>query len=129
MGEGDEMVNYTPNFKLIVLQGKDKEKEFTFTKKRIIIGRAKDCDIIIDDPIVSRKHAEVSCEGGSYFIRDLESRNGTFVNDEEVKVQRKLEEGDRIQIGNTIFSFHAMKGKDKTRIVKKSSKGKIDQWN
>lgn len=64
------------------------------------IGRMEGNNLVIDDPTVSRFHAEIYREGRNFYIRDLESTNGTFVNGKPVKV-RKLKEGDIITIGNT----------------------------
>jgi pSer/pThr/pTyr-binding forkhead associated (FHA) protein len=63
-----------------------------------VLGRQPDCDIPLDDPGVSREHAELSCEGTAWWVKDLGSRNGTFVNDAPVGRQR-IAEGDVVRLG------------------------------
>jgi hypothetical protein len=73
-------------------------------KERVVIGRAKDCDIRLDDPNASRRHAEVRREGAAYWVIDLDSTNGVAVNGRRIK-RSQLAEGDRITIGSTDLVF------------------------
>jgi len=73
-------------------------------KERSIIGRSKDCDIRLEDPNVSRHHAEVRREGEAYWLVDLDSTNGVAVNGSRIR-RSQLNEGDRITIGNTDLVF------------------------
>lgn len=74
------------------------------TKRRTLIGRSKDCDVQIDDPSASRKHAELRQEGTAYWVVDLDSTNGLEVNG--LRTQRaKLDHGDKITIGATEIAF------------------------
>jgi pSer/pThr/pTyr-binding forkhead associated (FHA) protein len=74
------------------------------TKQRTTIGRSRDCDVQIEDPSASRRHAEVRQEGTAYWIVDLDSTNGVEVNG--MRTQRaKLHHGDKITIGSTEISF------------------------
>ncbi len=73
-------------------------------EKPIVLGREVDCDIQILDKGASRHHAELFRVGEMCFIRDLGSRNGTYVNDEPVK-EELLREGDRIGIGGASLVF------------------------
>ena len=73
-------------------------------KERVVIGRSKDCDIRLEDPNVSRHHAEVRREGAAYWLVDLDSTNGVAVNGSRVRRSR-LNEGDRITIGSTDLVF------------------------
>lgn len=72
----------------------------------ITIGRDDDCEISLDEQSVSRCHAHIVPKGPHYFIADLRSTNGTYVNDAPVLV-RQLADGDYIRIGNHIFRFLA----------------------
>jgi response regulator RpfG family c-di-GMP phosphodiesterase len=74
--------------------------------KPLSLGRDSACDIQVLDKGASRKHAEVFRIGEMCFIRDLESRNGTYVNETKVD-EELLREGDRIQIGATILVFES----------------------
>ncbi len=75
-------------------------------KERISLGRETDCTIQLLDKGASRHHAEVFRVGEMSFIRDLGSRNGTYVNDELVR-EELLREGDRIVIGSTALVFES----------------------
>jgi FHA domain-containing protein len=74
------------------------------SKRRTVIGRSKDCDLQLDDPNASRRHAEVRQEGTSYWIVDLDSTNGLEVNGRRAK-RAKLDTGDKITIGSTDLVF------------------------
>jgi len=79
-------------------------KAFPLTKERVIIGRLGESDLVLSDPGVSRRHAEVRREDGKYVIADLGSTNGTMVNEATIG-ERELEEGDRITVGRTVLEF------------------------
>ncbi|MDX1378316.1 MAG: FHA domain-containing protein, partial [Anaerolineales bacterium] len=70
----------------------------------ILIGRLEDCDVVLDSPEVSRRHATIRQIGDAYAIEDLDSSNGTFVNNEQVK-RAELHEGDLIQISKFRLLF------------------------
>ncbi len=69
-----------------------------------IIGRTPDCDIVVAEALVSRKHAELSWGKGGFALRDLDSANGTRVNGKRI-IEARLRPGDRIEIGSRTFSF------------------------
>jgi hypothetical protein len=73
-------------------------------KRRVLLGRSRECDIQVEDPNVSRRHAELRQEGSSYWIVDLESTNGIEVNGRRVK-RAKLESGDHFTVGATEIVF------------------------
>jgi hypothetical protein len=73
-------------------------------KRRILLGRSRECDIQVEDPNVSRRHAELRQEGASYWIVDLESTNGIEVNGRRVK-RAKLDSGDSFTVGSTDIAF------------------------
>jgi hypothetical protein len=70
----------------------------------VLLGRAKECDIVVDDPSVSRRHAEVRPAPEGHWVIDLGSTNGTEVNGRRVE-KAKLETGDVITIGQTELRF------------------------
>jgi len=69
-----------------------------------LIGRSRRCDVVVDDPNVSRQHAEIRRQGDGYVIRDLGSTNGTRVNRRDAR-QATLQHGDRIEVGTTELRF------------------------
>ncbi|RKY25805.1 MAG: hypothetical protein DRP79_06065 [Planctomycetota bacterium] len=79
-------------------------KDATSREDSLVIGRDVDNGIIVADQGVSRHHAEIFRIGDRYFLKDMESKNGTFVNDEAVSLE-VLSPGDRIRIGQTEFAF------------------------
>jgi hypothetical protein len=76
---------------------------------RTTIGRAADSDIRIDDPGISRRHAEVRMSGSVAVIVDVGSTNGIVVNGRRTH-QEQLSEGTRVQLGSTTIVFHAGQG-------------------
>ena len=79
-------------------------QRYEVNKRRTLIGRSRECDIQIEDPSASRRHAEVRQEGTAYWIVDLDSTNGLEVNG--MRTQRaKLDHGDKITIGSTDIAF------------------------
>ena len=70
----------------------------------VVMGRSRECDIVVADLNVSRRHAEVRLEGDGHWLVDLGSTNGTLVNGKQVK-RVKLESGDRIEVGSTELVF------------------------
>jgi len=73
-------------------------------KAKILLGRGVGCDICLDDSLVSDEHAAVSRKGGEYVLEDLNSRNGTSVNSEEIH-RKRLRNGETISIGNFTLKF------------------------
>jgi Protein of unknown function (DUF3662)/FHA domain len=72
--------------------------------RAVVIGRSRECDISVDDPNVSRRHAEIRHEDGAYWIADLGSTNGVLVNGKRVQ-RAKLEPEDEILLGTTVVRF------------------------
>ena len=81
-------------------------REHLLSGETITIGRAVECDIVITSKRVSRQHASIRRAGGEVVLQDLDSTNGTFLNDERVMEPAALHDGDRIAIGDVTFAFH-----------------------
>jgi pSer/pThr/pTyr-binding forkhead associated (FHA) protein len=73
-------------------------------EKPLIFGRGEQSDVRLKDERVSRQHFVVSCKSGVYFIQDLKSTNGTWVNAERV-TEVELRPNDRIRAGQTVLVF------------------------
>src|SRR5579875_3112226 len=73
--------------------------------KRLVLGRDKQCDIVLSDVLVSRKHAEIVEGADGFYIRDLGSSNGVIVNQARIDNPYLLVNGDRFTIGKTTFYF------------------------
>jgi pSer/pThr/pTyr-binding forkhead associated (FHA) protein len=78
--------------------------EIALKKKRIVLGRNVNCDICLDDSLVSDEHASITRTDDGYQIEDLNSRNGLLLNGKEVH-QKRLHSGDTIAIGNFKLKF------------------------
>src|SRR5436190_8809182 len=89
---------------LRILNGSLENQEIELSPDPMTIGRASACNIRIGDAGVSSKHAKIWCEDGEYFLMDLGSTNGTFVNDRDVD-REKLNDGDVITFGMTKAAF------------------------
>jgi FhaA, N-terminal domain/FHA domain len=70
-----------------------------------VIGRSRDCDVVLDDPNVSRHHAEVRPSGGSWIVNDLGSTNGIKLNGRRVRGPESLRRGDEIELGTSCVTF------------------------
>jgi pSer/pThr/pTyr-binding forkhead associated (FHA) protein len=73
----------------------------------LTIGRREGCSIPLEDKTVSREHARISFDGSLYFIEDLGSTVGTFLNDTRIQKSEPLSHGDSVRVGRTVFRFHA----------------------
>src|SRR6185312_9773187 len=85
------------------------ELAYPFDQARIVLGRAPSADVRIPSPTVSEAHASVQLKGADWFLTDLGSRNGTKHNGQKLLPERtrKLHDGDLIDIGNYVLSFHS----------------------
>ncbi|HWG42720.1 MAG TPA: GGDEF domain-containing protein [Gemmataceae bacterium] len=79
---------------------------YPLTDTPVVLGRGNDCDIRINDHSVSRRHARIQPGADGYYAVDLQSTNGTFVNDVPASIC-KLKDGDYLRIGNCIYRFLA----------------------
>ena len=71
----------------------------------LTLGRHSDNDIYIKDPFVSKKHFKIVIDEGQYYLEDLDSANGTYLNQEKLEDVVRLKNGDIIKIGNIEFLF------------------------
>jgi len=71
------------------------------------IGRGDENEIVLEGDSVSRRHCLVEEKNGAWWCTDQRSTNGTYVNDERVPGERKLDNGDRVKIGSTILKYFA----------------------
>ena len=89
---------------LFVLQGRDKGKRYDLRSEPLSLGRDASNGIQVSDSEVSRRHAEIRQDDQGYLLVDLASSNGSFVNGEQA-AERRLINGDRVQLGRTLFLF------------------------
>jgi len=92
---------------LLVVAGESAGKLFPLNKAELVIGRSPSADIRINEKAVSHNHARLSMDNGSCTLRDLESTNGTFVNNELIAGPVRLRGGDAVGVGSTTFTYLA----------------------
>ena len=91
---------------LIQKSGSANEQVIKLGSELVIIGRNPSCKIRLDDPGVSRNHAEITHADGKWFVRDLGSSNGTIINDKLTRAQKvQINSGDVLRLGQTTFTF------------------------
>lgn len=82
-------------------------KDIELTVEPVSIGRSREADIPLLDDKVSRVHCGIRLSEGKFYLKDLKSRNGTYVNGQRVEDTIEIKAGDRIQIGSTVFVMEA----------------------
>lgn len=92
---------------LLVVAGESAGKLFPLNKQELVIGRSPNADIRINEKAVSHNHARLAMENGVCTLRDLESTNGTFVNNELIAGPVRLRGGDAVGVGSTTFTYLA----------------------
>ncbi len=96
---------------LHILKGANQGQRMPLAQDRITLGRNRDCSVIIDFPAVSRVHACIKRDKGKFFIEDGDgqgapSRNGTFVNNQQITGPTALKDQDRIKICDFLCTYH-----------------------
>ncbi|ATB36539.1 adenylate cyclase [Cystobacter fuscus] len=95
------------SFQLTIAEGKEAGKEFVFEQDSVLIGRVAECDVVLYDAGISRRHCRIFAEEGQYYVEDMGSSNGTRVNGTLVPVKEKqvLDEGAQLSLGPVVFVF------------------------
>ncbi len=94
----------SPSARLVVLGGPHTGRRFGLLGETTLGRTGEDLDVCIDDPMVSRAHARLTHDAEGWRVRDLESRNGTFVNGVRV-TESPIAYGDRLRVGHTLMLF------------------------
>ena len=120
-GKASAVASVAPHAKLVIYRGRSVGKEFPMSEDETHIGRwdadggiFPDVDLDADDPEakVSRRHARITRRGGQYFVEDLGSTNGTFINRGRRLLpgdRHPLHDGDEVIVGKTFLRFNVMK--------------------
>jgi pSer/pThr/pTyr-binding forkhead associated (FHA) protein len=82
-----------------------RESQRYFTQPEIIIGRDTHCDLAVMDEALSAHHARITHHHGQWWLEDLNSRNGTFLNREKLNTPAVIITGDQFKCGNTLFDI------------------------
>jgi pSer/pThr/pTyr-binding forkhead associated (FHA) protein len=91
---------------LVVVKGVPAGREIPIAAMpRLLIGRSDQCHLCPTSDLVSRRHCEIVQHEGGVFVHDLESANGTYVNDLQVGGVAEVHDGDRLGVGPLVFQF------------------------
>ena len=93
-----------PKRALIIEGGSTSGKNFELGEE-LTIGRADKCHVVLDDTYVSQVHARIFSRGDAYFLEDLGSTNGTYLNRKRVGGTTELQRGDRVKVGKTVLEM------------------------
>jgi len=110
--------------------GDDLEEFTLFRGATVSLGRGNYNDIVLIDVKTSRRHANISWQEGVFTITDLDSSNGTFVNEIQITTPAPLQSGDQIKLGDTIFTFTPGASLDEfmeTRMIEPSALDVIEE--
>jgi diguanylate cyclase (GGDEF)-like protein len=89
---------------IIVIYGPELGKRIQLGTAPFTVGRSAKSDLFLDQESISRNHARITFDGTQYWVQDLKSTNGTFVNDDAVQ-DRCLRDGDQVRVGRSILKF------------------------
>lgn len=92
--------------KLTIKRQDGSYREIEWNTEAITIGRDSANDLIVDHPLASRRHARLERDETGYYIRDLNSTNGTYINGEPVTGANMLHHQDQVIVADTIITFH-----------------------
>jgi pSer/pThr/pTyr-binding forkhead associated (FHA) protein len=71
----------------------------------MVIGRSPECELLVDDTYASQQHARLFGKNGAWYVEDLGSTNGTYVNDQKLAAPAMIQPGDRVRIGTTVLEL------------------------
>jgi hypothetical protein len=90
----------------VIVHGPDGARARTFKLgPSLAIGRAPECEIRLDDTYVSQQHARIFGKSDKWYVEDLGSTNGTYVNDQKLGAPAQVEPGDKIRVGTTVLEL------------------------
>ncbi|HTU27371.1 MAG TPA: FHA domain-containing protein, partial [Pirellulales bacterium] len=89
-----------------IINGDAAGQQYELAVGQTVLGRDPFCDVILPLRSISRQHARILAERGQYYIEDLHSLNGTFVNGQRVSSRSRLKDHDRIQLYETQMTFY-----------------------
>jgi len=87
---------------LVVQEGQLAGKRWSLNKSEFVVGRGEDCEVVLPDRQVSRRHFRIVRDENGYSVEDLGSKNGTYVNGAAVRGSVQLQDGDEIQVALSV---------------------------
>ena len=92
---------------LTMIEGSQRGEQWDLRRAETVIGRQQGCDILLDNGAVSRNHARILENHGTYYIEDMRSRNATYLNEQKIERRTQLQDNDRIGICDVVFLYQA----------------------
>jgi predicted component of type VI protein secretion system len=92
---------------VVLTSGKTEGKVIPITLSQFVIGRDPQCHLRPASALISKRHCALLVRDGKIFLRDFDSTNGTFINDEPVKGEVEVKNDDRLKVGPLLFSIRA----------------------
>lgn len=94
---------------LVLMNGPEKWRDFRIDREKLIIGTGEECDVCLQDTAASTRHASVRKQTEGLFIVDLDSTNGTFLNNDPDPVSKRLlQDEDLIKVGTTYLKYRRL---------------------
>jgi hypothetical protein len=88
---------------LIIREENQPTQQLAMPKDDITLGRGEECDVVLENRNISRHHIRIYKEADRYFVQDLDSKNGTWVNNQPLKGRRELQNDDEIRLAGTTY--------------------------
>lgn len=92
---------------IVILSGELRGRDFRLVDGKNTMGTAADCDVVLTDPYLSSKHAVIRHENGTFTLSDLDSTNGTFVNERRIS-RMDIIDNDKVRLGRTELKFKSL---------------------
>jgi pSer/pThr/pTyr-binding forkhead associated (FHA) protein len=113
--------------KLVVLAGAKEGVEIPLKKDKFLIGRAKECSVRAGSEAISRRHCAIIRVKDRWAIRDLGSRNGTYVNDKRITEPVRLKPGDELRVGPLKFRVASVAAAEAAKTIPDSDQAPVQQ--
>jgi pSer/pThr/pTyr-binding forkhead associated (FHA) protein len=94
-----------PGPRTVVVHAEGSKPRSVPVSGNMVMGRAPECELALDDTFVSQQHARLFAKNGSWYVEDLGSTNGTFVNDQRLAAPAMVQPGDRVRVGTTVLEL------------------------
>lgn len=102
---GDDLTQQVPVLTLTQYDPDGSERVYKFSESKIMIGRDTAIDLNIDDKTISARHAQLLYQHGQWWVEDLQSTNGTFLNLDPVREQIVITDGDQVRCGRVVLQI------------------------
>lgn len=99
---------------ITIVNGANAGRSYELGDREMVVGRDAMCDIVVPVRTISRRHARIGRDKAGYYVEDLDSVNGTYVNGRKLEGRTRLEHQDRIRISQNVFQFFESAGDDQT---------------